>query len=298
MTGQAEATGVQDREYTVFRGNSPLSMEDLNMDKSFQTWGEGKSMRFATVPMIFPSNATRKEQQVWFITIDDDGIRQEPDPAVRRDKLLEAFRDWHDPIGRLVESTPPEDIIMERALAHRHSMAPVANFNGILSLIRDKKPRAAGNGPAIIFVGDAFMTVDPILAQGFTIGMEGAAALRTSLETGLDSKSRPDYPDLAFDPYVLRDELKNRHDARLSRLIHLLRATELVQALGQPTSGTLTGLISRDILRPLMRLTPDFIKTPIFNFMLKYSLGFPEESTIPSPSPSKSSSPEPSPQKQ
>jgi 2-polyprenyl-6-methoxyphenol hydroxylase-like FAD-dependent oxidoreductase len=124
--------------------------------------------------------------------------------------------------------------------------------------------------------------VDPILAQGFTIAMEGAAALRTSLESGLEAKSRRDYPELAFDPYALRDELRNRHDARLSRLIHLLRATELVQALGQPTTGTLSGIISRDILRPLMRLAPDFIKTPIFNFMLKYSLGNPESTDSPS----------------
>lgn len=159
LTGQAEATEVQDRGYTVFRGNSPLSMKDLNMNKSFQTWGEGKSMRFATVPMISPVDGQRKEQQVWFITIDDDDIRNEPDPARRKQKLLEVFKDWHDPIGQLVESTPSESILMERAMAHRHSMSPVANFNGILSRIRDHKPPAAGNGPSIVFVGDSFMTV-------------------------------------------------------------------------------------------------------------------------------------------
>ena len=159
VTGQAEATGVQDRGYTVFRGTSPLSMKDLNMEKSFQTWGEGRNMRFATVPMISHIDGKRKEQQVWFITIDDEDIRNDPDPALRREKLLAAFADWHDPIGRLVESTPPESILMERAMAHRHSMSPVANFNGILSRIRDDKPRGTGNGPAIVFVGDAFMTV-------------------------------------------------------------------------------------------------------------------------------------------
>jgi len=320
LTGQAEATGVQDRGYTVFRGNSPLSMKDLNMDKSFQTWGEGKSMRFATVPLISPIDGQRKEQQVWFITTDDEDIRNEIDPIIRKEKLLAAFSKWHDPISQLVESTPAESILIERALAHRHSMGPVANFNGILTRIRERKPPSSGNGPAIVFVGDAFMTVgplcrlfspfsqlvrssssppppltqffdldrkklshkvDPILAQGFTIGMEGAAALRHSLELVSETPPRRTYPELAFDPYALRDELKNRHDARLSRLIHLLRATELVQALGQPTTGTVLGILSRDIIRPLMRLTPDFIKTPIFNFMLKYSLGSPEPVVAP-----------------
>jgi hypothetical protein len=47
----------------------------------------------------------------------------------------------------------------------------------------------------------------------------------------------------------------------------------LVQALGQPAGGTFLGWLSRDVLRPLMRLTPSAIKTPIFNYMLKYSLG-------------------------
>jgi 2-polyprenyl-6-methoxyphenol hydroxylase-like FAD-dependent oxidoreductase len=248
-------------------------------------------MRFATVPMVVSADGVRKDQQVWFITIDGKEIQDEPDPSIRRDKLLEAFRDWHDPIGRLVEATPPEEILMERAMAHKHSMSPVANFNGILSHIRQKKPRTTGNGPAIVFMGDAFMTIDPILAQGFTIGLEGAAALQKSLETGLEAPPRAEYPDIAFDPFFLRHELKERHDARLSRLIHLLRATELVQALGQPTTGTFTGMISRDILRPLMRFTPAFIKTPIFNFMLRYSLGLPQKSsTFNSASPSHPSS--------
>ncbi len=297
VTGQAEATGVQDRGYTVFRGISPLSMKELGMDKSFQTWGEGKSMRFATVPMVVSVDGTRKDQQVWFITIDDDEIQEESDPAVRRERLLGAFQDWHDPISRLVEATPPEDIIMERAMAHKHSMSPVANFNGIVSQIREKKPRTTGNGPAIVFVGDAFMTVDPILAQGFTFGMEGAAALRTSIESGLVAPPRAEYPEVSFDPFFLREELKSRHDARLSRLINLLRATELVQALGQPTTGTLSGIVSRDILRPLMRWTPDFIKTPIFNFMLRYSLGLPNKSESENPASPSQSSPEPSPHK-
>lgn len=269
--GQAEATGVQDRNYTVFRGNSPLSMEEVGIDKSFQTWGEGKSMRFATVPLSSPNaDGTMSEQHVWFITIDDETIVNEPDPVQRRSKLLEAFRDWHDPIVQLVASTPADEILMERAIAHKHSMTPVTNFNGIVSRMLHKPILSEGSGPAIVFVGDAFMTVDPILAQGFTIGMEGAAALKDVVESSVRSNSRP---ELGFCPYALRQQLRERHDSRISRLIHLLRATELVQALGQPTSGTLLGGLSRDILRPLMRLAPDFIKTPIFNSMLLYSLG-------------------------
>jgi 2-polyprenyl-6-methoxyphenol hydroxylase-like FAD-dependent oxidoreductase len=281
VTGQAEATSTQDRQYTVFRGNAPLSSNDtIGENKSFQTWGEGRSMRFATVPMMYPtSNGQKEERQVWFITINDDEITSEPDPTKRRDLLLQAFDGWHDPIRQLVEATPPDDILMERAVAHKHTMSPVANFNSVVQQMRKKQPPTSGNGPAIVFVGDAFMTIDPILAQGFTIGMEGAAGLATCLEATHKAPPRPEYPKLSFDPYVLRNELKLRHDNRIHRLICLLRATELVQALGQPTTGTLSGIISRDIIRPLMRLTPGFIKTPVFDFMLKYSLGSPQRRT-------------------
>ena len=280
---QGEATRVQDRRYTVFRGNAKLSMEEMiDLDEknkgnhvSFQTWGEGRSMRFATVPMLHPSGIAGKEEerQVWFITIDDKELEDIDDPVTRRDRLLESFTGWHNPVRQLVEATDPEEIIMDHAVAHKHCMGPVTNFNEVVKKITKRPPPNGGTGPAIVFVGDAFMCIDPILAQGFTMGMEGAAVLAESIEATTKAPRRQEYPDLAFDPYALRKELETRHERRLGRLICLLRATELVQALGQPTTGTLLGFLSRDILRPLMRFTPDVIKTPLFNNMLKYSLG-------------------------
>ena len=274
---QQEAVGLQDRHYTVFRGNSPLTGEQVGENGvSFQTWGEGKSMRFATVPMFTPGTGnTREERQVWFITIDDDAISSEPDPAKRQRLLLDTFHNWHDPVCRIVEATPPEDILMERAIAHRHSMAPVLNFNRVVKSIRGTRPPSSGQGPCLIFTGDAYMTVDPILAQGFTIAMEGAYALAQSVEatcTAQTSSTRSE-STLAFDPFRLRDELQRRHDGRINRLICLLRATEMVQALGQPQGGSLTGILNTKLLRPLTRLTPNFIKAPVFDAVLKYSLG-------------------------
>lgn len=269
LSGQSEATSTQDRHYTVFRGNAPIKRQDMpgELDISFQTWGEGRNMRFATVPM----GTGDDEKQVWFITIDDDSITLETDPTTRRDMLLKAFAGWHAPIADLVKATPPNEILMERALAHKHSMRPVDSFYRMVHEIKKKPVPSYGQGPVIQFVGDAYMTIDPILAQGLTMGMEGAASLGVALSNCLDKSASVD--NLAFDPYALRKELQHRHDLRLHRLIHLLRATELVQALGQPTSGTLSGLFSRDIIRPLMRITPSFIKTPIFNAMMMYSLG-------------------------
>jgi 2-polyprenyl-6-methoxyphenol hydroxylase-like FAD-dependent oxidoreductase len=276
-----EAVGVQDRHYTVFRGNSSASRKELGQeDICFQTWGARKSMRFATVSMYSPTPRGREEKQVWFITTDNDAIAAEPDPTKRRDLLLQDFKDWHDPIRQIVSETPPEEILMERAVAHRHCMGPVLSFNSdVVQLIRGRRPPSSGEGPCIVFIGDAFMTVDPILAQGFTFAMEGAAAVRKALESssllgGNETMRSERDPQLAFDPIQLRNVLRTRQTNRMERLICLLRATELVQALGQPSGDTtLSGLVNTKLLRPLVAVTPNFIKAPIFDAVLKYSLG-------------------------
>ena len=270
------AVGLQDRDYTVFRGNARLTTEEIGVHgTSFQTWGEGRSMRFATVPMLYPGPMNkRQERQVWFVTIDDDEIANETDPVKRRAMVLDAFKDWHDPVCRMIEATEPEEILMERAIAHRHCMGPVTNLNKVIKSMRGKRPPSSGQGACLIFIGDAYMTVDPILAQGFTFAMEGAYALRNSVQQSCKPFAAD--PTFAFNPHLLRDELKSRHRKRMDRLICLLRATELVQALGQPSGGTLSGTLNTKILRPLTRLSPNFIKRPIFDAVLKYSLGFPQ----------------------
>ena len=246
-----QAVGLQDRNYTVFRGNSPITTQELNaLDPrgkldyshhiSFQTWGTGKSMRFATVPMFCPlssratntsdewkqqpSEAANKhvEHQVWFITVDDKDIEQESDPSKRVDLLLDHFKDWHAPIQDIVRATDPQSILMERAIAHRHCMDPVVNLNRVLQKQKHQRdsavsstastttlsgkgspnfPYAGGPGPALVFLGDAYMTVDPILAQGFTVAMEGSAILYGSVRKALQSQNSAFPPPLAFDPY-------------------------------------------------------------------------------------------------
>jgi 2-polyprenyl-6-methoxyphenol hydroxylase-like FAD-dependent oxidoreductase len=270
--GQADANAIEDRKYTVFRGNADLTKDQTGVNVSFQTWGTGNSMRFATVPMSYPSGENKRtEKQVWFITTSDDSIAQEEDPVKRRDLLLNAFANWHSPICELIQATPPEEILHERAMAHKHCVGPVLNVNRDLKQYSNKPTNSGGPGPAICFVGDAFMTVDPILAQGFTIAMEGAYQLAVSVEKGSQSGCKG---NLAFDPFALRKELLERFDQRYDRLLGLLRATELVQAMGQPSSGV-TGIVSQSLVRPIMKLSPDFVKTPMFNAVLRYSLGLP-----------------------
>jgi 2-polyprenyl-6-methoxyphenol hydroxylase-like FAD-dependent oxidoreductase len=279
-----ESIGLQDRYYTVFRGNAHASREELGQEAnspSFQTWGTGKSMRFASVPMLCPTLNGREERNVWFITTNNDAIANETDPKKRRDMLVDEFKDWHDPIRQTVMATPPDEILVEHAIAHRHCTGPVLSFNSkVVRYLRGRRPPSSGEGPCIAFIGDSYMTVDPILAQGFTCAMESGTALRQSVERSCQNldpkfistvKNEID-PMLAFDPIRLRQELKDRQATKMDRLICLLRVTELVQALGQPNTKW-TGMLNTLVLRPLMRLTPNFIKAPIFDAVLKYSLG-------------------------
>ena len=61
-------------------------------------------MRFATVPMEFElAGGTKKEEQTWFITIDDEKISSEPETSRRKELLLDAFRDWH---GKVLFAVP------------------------------------------------------------------------------------------------------------------------------------------------------------------------------------------------
>lgn len=263
-----DITGVDDRGYTVFRGNAPRQLRQKDEDDiSFQTWGTEKSMRFASVPLRCEQQQHR-EMQTWFATIADDAITAETDAERRKEQLVHAFRGWHDPVCDTIQSTPAEDILMERAVAHRHCMSPLLQLNTMtLPNLRGKRPPSSGEGPAVVFLGDAFMTVDPILAQGFTMAMEGAAGLRTSVENCCVPAG-----ELAFDPQLLRTELRDRHDARVERLACLLRSTELVQSLSQP-STPIASFFNTRLLRPSLSLVPNTVKAPIFDAVLRYSLG-------------------------
>ena len=72
-------------------------------------------------------------------------------------------------------------------------------MNKVIQRIGGTRPPNSGEGPCMIFVGDAYMTIDPILAQGFTVAMEGAYAMKYSVLNSCqitDPKSK-----YSFDPY-------------------------------------------------------------------------------------------------
>jgi hypothetical protein len=244
----------------------------------------------------------KKDEEVWFATISDPAfidVFKNADPTNApelKQMLLKAFGSWHKPVKTLIETTPAEDIMYEMATAHRHNATPVFDLARIMefemwqenlgremhstlpgdvlhrSSLPDADGKIAGRGPILCFLGDSMMTVDPVLAQGFTIAMEGGASIAESIErilvhpSAASSGSTPDYQ-----PKLLRRELLDRHYTRERRLLQLLRSTELVQRLAQPHG--FGSFFATWIVRPVVKLCPDSIKKKVFDYMIRYSLG-------------------------
>ena len=297
---QNNINSVEDRNYVVLRGNAPLNDAKVDVGgTSFQTWGEGNYMRFAAVPFTTKGLV---EKYVWFATINDSEKKLYNAQTTEKRKALlkESFEKWHDPISKLIESTPADEILMERAVAHKNIVKPILNFHEITEhrkqLQFNKESTSCnstnGNddrvdsGPIVLFAGDAAMTVDPVLAQGFTISLETSADLAKSIEKSVNLKAKTTKDVVTKNPFVLnpkhlREELKLWHERRRRRMVCLLRATDFVQSFAQPSSGSLFGLFSVYFARPAMSLTPSFLKNKLFSFVMKYSLGLYGNKSLP-----------------
>lgn len=281
---------MEERGYVVFRGNSRLPLADYG-GIAFQTWGTKHNLRFATVPCTMYDSEKPQEGQVWFFTTNDATLldkilKQENGDQTDNEgwkKHLEQYirqQNWHDPVAKLIESTPADRMWMETAVAHRYSAAALGsgfehNYDNDLESDEPMFFHSQSDEPLMVYVGDADMTVDPVLAQGITIAMEDAANISNCLQDAhrnLFSATGAEHGFKVLQYETLRGLLKERHIQKGDRLLCLLRATELVHTLAQPSSWT--GVITTLILRPLMKYgAPDFVKRSAFDWMLKYSLG-------------------------
>ena len=105
-------------------------------------------------------------------------------------------------------------------------------------------------------------------AQGFTIAMESGASVVRSIERVL---LRSDDDSVAPLSTALRDELLQRNVRRERRLVQLLRSTELVQRMAQPSG--LGSILSTWIVRPVIKMCPEVVKMRVFDYVIRYSLG-------------------------
>jgi 2-polyprenyl-6-methoxyphenol hydroxylase-like FAD-dependent oxidoreductase len=122
--------------------------------------------------------------------------------------------------------------------------------------------------PIVCFIGDSDRTVDPVLAQGITIGMEDASCVAKCVEHAFFVTDHRLFLE------VVKEELIQRHQKKKEeRLKCLVNATNLVQSLAQP-SDKLSELVTRFIVRPFaVHVVPELIKRKCFHWVMNYSLG-------------------------
>ena len=237
----------RDRGYTVFRGNSLL---DLNA-RSFQTWGENNGMRFASCPL--------KHGHVWFATINNESILHDlNDTYETKAFLLDHFSTWHSPIQELIESTSDKTILFEKAVAHME--------RGVNVVIPET--------PHFHFVGDADICLDPLLSQGFSLAFEDASYLSRSMISHFIDRNNPSSLN-RIDSGMLHssicEPLLEQFSVKQRRVDAVLHSTTFAQALAQP-SGPMQVFLAKNV-RFIMGKTPNMISKPVFNYIMKYSLG-------------------------
>lgn len=130
--------------YTSWRGVTPRDAI-VAPQRITESWGRGE--RFGIVPIGCG-------EIYWFAVADAPPEGRDAD--VRRD-LIARFGAWHDPIGAIIEATPPERILRTD--------------------ICDRPPIERWHSGRVVLLGDAAHPMTPNLGQGAGQAIEDAVAL-------------------------------------------------------------------------------------------------------------------------
>ena len=201
--------------YTSWRALvSELPLADVH--RSSETWGPGK--RFGIVPL-------GGRQVYWFAVADAAASgRDDPDP---RPALSALFAGWHDPVPRLISSTPAHHVLRTD--------------------IFDRAPIERWADHRVVLLGDAAHPMTPNLGQGGCQAIEDAVVLADALG------SSPDPGEALLRYQSRRLRRANRFVVRsrqLGRLAHL-RSAPLRWLRDQALRAVPRGLATRSAARDL-----------------------------------------------
>lgn len=170
--------------YTSWRGVTPANSVPLP-HRTSESWGRGE--RFGIVPIGFG-------EIYWFAVADAPPGGTDVDV---RGELLTRFGGWHEPVGAIIEATPPDRIVRTD--------------------IYDREPIARWHAGRVVLIGDAAHPMTPNLGQGAGQAIEDAVGLDECLAA---SSSMED----AFTRYEQR---------RVARANSIVRASRRFGAIAQ-----------------------------------------------------------------
>ncbi len=143
------------RGYTIWRGLGRLP-ESAASGANTETWGRGN--RFGILH-------TGGDRFTWYATANTEPGHVDSAEGRQRE-LLRTFAGWHDPVERLIESTPESAILKHGAY--------------------DLPPLKQWAGGRIALLGDAAHALTPNLGQGGCMALEDAMVLAKSFGQEVD----------------------------------------------------------------------------------------------------------------
>ena len=144
--------------YTAWRGVVETENEAA-LGLTSESWGVGA--RFGIVRVD-------KSRVYWFATCNQP-VGEKSTGEERKAKLLSLFKDWHDPINYLLDSTPADAILQND--------------------ISDIPPFASWTQGRVTLLGDSAHPTTPNMGQGACMAIESAYVLSRSLKEEADHRS-------------------------------------------------------------------------------------------------------------
>ena len=170
--------------YTSWRGVTPANSVPLP-HRTSESWGRGE--RFGIVPIGFG-------EIYWFAVADAPPGGTDVDV---RGELLTRFRAWHEPVGAIIEATPPDRIVRTD--------------------IYDREPIARWHTGRVVLIGDAAHPMTLNLGQGAGQAIEDAVVLDECLAASSS----------------IEDALTRYEQRRVARANSIVRASRRFGAIAQ-----------------------------------------------------------------
>lgn len=208
--------------------------------------------RFASIPMGGGCS-------FWFSSLPQLVVPDEVmcDKEKAKQFLLQVYSSWHEPIGRLIEATDPNHLLLEE-------LPLLSNYTW-----NDTPFEVSSERSAAALLGDALDTATPNLAQGASLAIEDACDLAVNLKLWLlNFEDSREHDDLS-----LAECLEAYAMTRRRRHMAHRQMTKFTEMLSQ-----MNGMFTQP-LRNAMSLVPKPINSAIFDLALTRSMGGSEKDT-------------------